>query len=342
MSAPTLRPPSVQRNPPIMSKAEIAASAVAAKPTAAPAETTLMSPPLDAILRAFKLDGKEDKEMLKLLLQAKAKEDERLAALDLYRTEQLRAASTVAQQQYYLHCQQVYAAQYSAAQSQAFRGPPPYSPTGSPPSSLSLTVPGIAKRPRAGSDASSTSAASDGSASKKSKTSDKPSHEDVMAALRRKCEGNLQTQSGQPFHAHHSASPNHFPAALPGQRPIAPRSPPSLSPPLAAPPTARRTSPPQTSSRHTSFLRPAAPLSGTSTSAPAPVSHSTSAPLSSVPEEPHPDRHRHQLAPGNKLALLLHASETTEAAAGALTSPNWQPPLPQVLAAATSDVRGAA
>ncbi|SCV72391.1 BQ2448_3928 [Microbotryum intermedium] len=58
--------------------------------------TAAASPSVDAILRSY---GNNDVDLLKALLHAKAKEDERLAALDLLRVEQLRAANTLAMHQ---------------------------------------------------------------------------------------------------------------------------------------------------------------------------------------------------------------------------------------------------
>ncbi|GAA6039587.1 hypothetical protein JCM8097_002199 [Rhodosporidiobolus ruineniae] len=337
------------------SKAAIAQQAVAAKPDASSSQEGLMSPSLESVLEAFKAQGGDDKEMLKLLLQAKAKEDERLAALDMLRAEQLRAASSIAMQNYY--AQYLNAMQLYTHQANSFKGPPPYSPGSPPPALLSPgmahSLPAGVKRPRAASDASVSSIASDASSSsssKKAKTSfpgssssyvatevpRKPSHEDVMAALRRKC-GATQPQDHPAAFSPSSAS-GYFPA-------LAPRI--SLSPPLPPPAmttaTGRRSSPPHVPGRHTSFLRPAPPPSAPAPpSSPAAIAPRTSpvpppaAVLATVPEE---DAPQNPPAPRNKLALLLHASESTD---GAVPPPKWEPPKPKVLVAATSDVRGEA
>ncbi|KAI5478777.1 hypothetical protein MNV49_004603 [Pseudohyphozyma bogoriensis] len=56
----------------------------------------LFSPSLASILKAYSQDGGGDRDLLIALLNAKSKEDERLAALDQFRAEQLRAANTLA------------------------------------------------------------------------------------------------------------------------------------------------------------------------------------------------------------------------------------------------------
>ncbi|GAA5959553.1 hypothetical protein JCM21900_003194 [Sporobolomyces salmonicolor] len=187
-SAPPASPPASHS-----SKRELAAAAVVAKPSPSaqtqhqPAtDVPLLTPSIEAIWASFRTSG-QDTEMLKLLLLAKAKEDERLAALDHLRTEQLRAANTIALHQYWYQYQAFMAQAQARAQGQL----PPYSPTSPPPSS---------KRPRAPSDASNSSTG-DEQTSKKQRTfvaaqgaGRKPSHEAVMEALRRKCQAN-QSQS---------------------------------------------------------------------------------------------------------------------------------------------------
>ncbi|KAJ8296284.1 hypothetical protein OF846_000680 [Rhodotorula toruloides] len=263
----------------------VAAQAVAPSHQPVAADQALLTPSLEAILAAFNKDGNGDGELLKLIVQAKAKEDERLAALDVLRTEQVRLAQTYAVVHLYQQQAQVLALQST----QALKGPPPYSPLSPPPSDYNTSA--ALKRGRTPSDASTASEAS--AKSKKAKTASaagpppavatavppvKPTRADVMAALRLKCEANQRAQQHQQVsHA---------------------RTSPSLSPPLPSTPSTRRTTPPKASSaRHTPFLRPAAP------------------PTSSTSPPPLPDS-----SSRNKLALLLHASESSAALA-----PDWHP-----------------
>ncbi|GAA5876121.1 hypothetical protein JCM1840_002774 [Sporobolomyces johnsonii] len=334
------------------SKREVAAAAVVAKPSPSaqqPAtDVPLLTPSIEAIMASFRTSG-QDTEMLKLILLAKAKEDERLAALDHLRTEQLRAANTIALHQYWYQ----YQAFMAQAQAQAQGQLPPYSPTSPPP-------PG--KRPRAPSDASNSSTG-DEQTGKRQKTipgqGGKPSHEAVMEALRRKCQANQsQSHASAPpaSSSSSSSSRNSPPASLAtSHRPLAPapapapappshRSSPSLSPPLPphhsiAPPIPRRLSPPSFPSRHTSFLRPAnAPPAPTSSSSPAPPAPSSthvpppplSLSLSPVQEEEPAASSHPPPSTRDKLAMLLHATDA--AAAASLRNE----------AARTSDVRGAA
>ncbi|BGO89154.1 hypothetical protein JCM10020v2_000774 [Rhodotorula toruloides] len=257
----------------------VAAQAVAPSHQPVAADQALLTPSLEAILAAFNKDGNGDGELLKLIVQAKAKEDERLAALDVLRTEQVRLAQTYAVVHLYQQQAQVLALQST----QALKGPPPYSPLSPPPSDYNTSA-GL-KRGRTPSDASTASEAS--AKSKKAKTASaagpppavvaavppaKPTRADVMAALRSKCEANQRAQQQQVSHA---------------------RTSPSLSPPLPSTPSTRRPTPPKASSaRHTPFLRPAAP------------------PTSSTSPPPLPDS-----SSRNKLALLLHASESSAALA---------------------------
>ncbi|BGO97349.1 Proteophosphoglycan ppg4 [Rhodotorula toruloides ATCC 204091] len=282
----------------------VAAQAVAPSHQPVAADQALLTPNLEAILAAFNKDGNGDGELLKLIVQAKAKEDERLAALDTLRTEQVRLAQTYAVVHLYQQQAQVLALQST----QALKGPPPYSPLSPPPSDYNTSA-GL-KRGRTPSDASTASEAS--AKSKKAKTiasvppptvvtavpPAKPTRADVMAALRLKCEANQRAQQ-----QHQQA-----------QQVSHARTSPSLSPPLPSAPSTRRTTPPKApSARHTPFLRPAAPPT-TSTSAP-PLPASTA-----------------DSSSRNKLALLLHASESSAALA-----PEWHP-----MPVATSDVRGEA
>ncbi|BGP22422.1 proteophosphoglycan ppg4 [Rhodotorula toruloides] len=271
----------------------VAAQAVASSQQPLAADQALLTPSLESILAAFNKDGKGDGELLKLIVQAKAKEDERLAALDVLRAEQVRLAQTYAV--VHLYSQQ---AQVLALHS-TWKGPPPYSPLSPPPSDYNGATVGV-KRGRTPSDASTASDAAKAK-SKKAKTAAappavvpapvppaKPTRADVMAALRLKCEANQRTSQ----HVSHT------------------RTSPSLSPPLSS---ARRTTPPKApSARHTPFLRPAAPPSSASPPPP-PLPASTDS------------------SSRNKLALLLHASESSAALA-----PEWHP-----MPVATSDVRGA-
>ncbi|GJN88247.1 hypothetical protein Rhopal_001212-T1 [Rhodotorula paludigena] len=329
--------------------ADVAKEAVAAKPSNAEDASALLSPSLSDILAAYRKDGKEDAELLKLLIKAKTAEDERLAALDKLRAEQMQQANAVVMWQYMQYQQymlQIAQLQQQQAQQQKAAAAPysPLSPPSEPIPVMSGQQPG-AKRPRAPSDASST-ASTDSTRSKRAKMSlalngsdsplapgQKPSHADVMAALRRKCESNQQ----QPGYLPPSPSYTH--------RPLAPASRTSLSPPAATTTTTgRRHSPPQiVPGRHTGILRAAAAppaASGAATAPPTPAPSlaatgaSVSPNLAPVPEDPHGSESPSSAAatPRNKLALLLHASESTAA-----FSPSWQPSA----MAATSDVRGA-
>ncbi|BGP45709.1 hypothetical protein JCM10450v2_001539 [Rhodotorula kratochvilovae] len=321
-------------------RADVAKQAITSKPQTPGEAAPLLSPSLQAIWQSFQEHGHGDVEMLKLIISAKQTEDARLKALDELRLEQQRTANLMYQYMMYQQMLALAAAQQQqAALVGAKVGPPPYSPL-SPPTELVGMGRTAAKRPRAGSSASVESAASDASRSKKAKTApsplqplapgQKPTHADVMAALRRKCEANQQVQPGAPMQGSYFPSPAASTSTSPSytHRALVPapavginRG--SMSPPLSTANGARRLSPPQVvPGRHTSFLRPApapaAPSSAPSTTAP-------SAALASVPEDAANE------APRNKLALLLHASEST-----ANYLPSWQPQ-PQ---AATSDVRG--
>lgn len=275
--------------------------------------------------------------------------------MDDLRAEQLRAQQVMWQYSMYQYMLVAAAAQQQQQQQQqggaglaALKGPPPYSPL-SPPCELApLGTAPSNKRPRASSNVSSASSASD--ASKKARTGanspprtlapgQKPSHADVMEALRRKCEANKQTKPNTAAALNSARTSPSYP-----NRPLAPapsvaapaRT--SMSPPLA-PATARRLSPPQVvPGRHTSFLRPAPPppAASPSTSAPQVSAPNPASPpaLASVHEAPaEKDQQQQASAPRNKLALLLHASESS---AAQYHTPSWLPQ-PQ---AATSDVRG--
>ena len=280
--------------------------------------------------------------------------------MDDLRTEQLRAQQAIWQYTMYQYMLVASAQQQQVAQAAAAAkgGPAPYSPLSPPPNELApLNSNGTtsSKRPRASSSASSASSASD--AIKKARTGthspprtttlapgQKPSHADVMDALRRKCEANKQTQ--QPTAAAAALSAARTSPSYP-HRALAPAPTPSartsMSPPLSTTTsgsTARRLSPPHVvPGRHTSFLRPAPPPAAASSSAPqqgsAPRPASPPA-LASVREHPTDAPHEHaqpQAQPRNKLALLLHASEST---ASHFHTPSWLPQPQQ----ATSDVRG--
>ncbi|SGY70024.1 BQ5605_C004g03092 [Microbotryum silenes-dioicae] len=104
----------------------------ASKPVSAPAAqrngdqappAAAGSPSIDAILRSYALPGNNDVDLLKALLHAKAKEDERLAALDLLRVEQLRAAHTLAMHQaWWMQAQMQQQSAFAAAAAAAAQG----------------------------------------------------------------------------------------------------------------------------------------------------------------------------------------------------------------------------
>ncbi|KAK9897869.1 hypothetical protein P389DRAFT_169889 [Cystobasidium minutum MCA 4210] len=71
-------------------KAAAAQASIAPKPRSKQ-DSSLHTPSWTDIVSAYHAEGNGDREMLLALLNAKAKEDERLAALDLLRAEQLRA-----------------------------------------------------------------------------------------------------------------------------------------------------------------------------------------------------------------------------------------------------------
>ncbi|BGP53583.1 hypothetical protein JCM8202v2_001142 [Rhodotorula sphaerocarpa] len=162
------------------------------------------------------------------------------------------------------------------------------------------------------------------------------SHADVMSALRRKCEANQQAKQ-QPS----------------GPRPLAPK-PPSVqsrassvasnsdSPaPARQPPRKRRRSSPQEQqqppvvSRHTAFLRTVDGLAAPAAAAAATARESSEEAHPASPVSPvEPSQAAPAVATGtrNKLALLLHASETSDAH----SMPSWYGGSTPV----TSDVRG--
>ncbi|KAK4698941.1 hypothetical protein P7C70_g7328, partial [Phenoliferia sp. Uapishka_3] len=162
------------------------------------------SPSLASILFAYEKNGDGDKELLKALLLAKAKEDERLAALDGLRTEQLRAATVLAQHQTYWLAASLHSSQYSptspisAGSNQSY--PPwnvPRDP--SPPSAFSndARLPNH-KRCISTCEATGTSE----SQQKRSRKEEKPhplsaptTHDGVMQALRARIERNKATPS---------------------------------------------------------------------------------------------------------------------------------------------------
>ncbi|GAA5963579.1 hypothetical protein JCM3765_004330 [Sporobolomyces pararoseus] len=142
-------------------------------PNVAPKEASngvgVLTPSIEAIWKSFVENGHGDVELLKLLLLTKSKEDERLTALDNLRTEQMRAANTMALHQYFYQYSAFYAAQQQQQQqahlahqqqSTSTRAPSPYSPTSPPPapsSSFTASNKPSTKRPRAPSDASTVS-----------------------------------------------------------------------------------------------------------------------------------------------------------------------------------------
>ncbi|KAK4046501.1 hypothetical protein OIV83_006027 [Microbotryomycetes sp. JL201] len=226
------------------------------------------SPSLVSILAAFQQNGQNDVELLKIILKAKEKEDERLAADAALKAEQLKVQHTLVLSQIYY-----------AQQAQQHYAAPPYSPT-SPPADHSplspyhtypprpsvgsdvSTPPESLKRSRAPSDASSSRSESSDSSAKKLKRSasatsgaGKPSREDVMAALRNKCQRNVH-------HAQHQqqALQKNVPAET---ATIAPRSGHTIKGEHAMPPPATRKSqsPP---ARHSAMLAQAARASPTS------------------------------------------------------------------------------
>ncbi|GAA5939135.1 hypothetical protein JCM3775_003191 [Rhodotorula graminis] len=350
---------STMRPAPTAAKDELAQRAITPTAASPDPEAALVSPSLQAIWQSFKEHGHGDTELLKLILSAKLKEDERLKSMDDLRAEQLRAQQAMWQYTMYQYMLVASAQQQQAAAAAAAAvkgGPAPYSPLSPPPAELvPLSNNGTTsnKRPRASSSASSASSTSD--AAKKARTGthspprttalapgQKPSHADVMDALRRKCEANKQTQQPTAAAAALSAartSPSYPHRALAPAPTSSART--SMSPPLSttATPgsTARRLSPPHVvPGRHTSFLRPAPPPSDASSSA---SQQHASAPRPSSPPalasvREHPTAEPAQALPrSNKLALLLHASEST---ASHFHTPSWLPQPQQ----ATSDVRG--
>ncbi|GAA5990539.1 hypothetical protein JCM10908_003121 [Rhodotorula pacifica] len=348
-------------------KEELAAQAVAAKGVPADHHHLLLSPPLLSILESYSKDGQGDAELLKLVLHAKAKEDERLASLDALRAEQLRAANTLAMYTYYAQMSQIAAIQQQAVPPPLQMAPPtskplpPYQPL-SPPCEPTHIVPlshSGGKRSRASSESAS-EASSESSTGKKAKTSPpssassitggrsasppalalgpagRVSHADVMAALRRKCEANQQQAAAKAAARPSTSSP----------RAIAPRPPTVTSrassvasnastsgstAPASAPSSRRKSSPQAPVGRHTAFLRTVtAPPAPEDVAAPAsPVSPANEAVCTSAAAVEPP-----VTSTRNKLALLLHASESS----AAQMSHNWHP----TATAATSDVRGSA
>ncbi|GAA5914072.1 uncharacterized protein JCM6883_005869 [Sporobolomyces salmoneus] len=321
-SSQTCPPPSVP-----VSTTSTATSSTSSSSTAA--KDGVLTPSIETIWKSFVAKGHEDVELLKLLLLTKSKEDERLSALDNLRTEQLRAANTMALHQYFYQYSAFYAAQQQQQahllqqqqqqqQQSQNRAVSPYSPTSPPPvvpSSASLKP--STKRPRAPSDASTGSndssissastppaisapvkkprlAPSTKNASAKTPPppppptfpNGKPTHQDVMELLRKKCQANQGTSSSPPS----SSSSTSIPSMTIRK--------PSSSPPL----------------RHSLMLRPALPLSSGSSSPPPSLEMpqiqqpSEGSALSPVVEEGGAEG-RAQGQGIDRLAMLLRAGE---------------------------------
>ncbi|KAK4048052.1 hypothetical protein OIO90_005953 [Microbotryomycetes sp. JL221] len=255
---------------PNASHAAPVSSAATAQPILAPS-----TPSLVAILAAFEKNGRNDVELLKSILKAKEKEDERLAADAALKAEQLKVQHTLVLSQIYYaqQAQQQYAASCA-----------PYSPT-SPPvdhaplspfhliaprSSFGSDVsspPESLKRSRAPSDASSSRSETSDVGAKRIKRSasatsatytnaTKPTHEQVMAALRSKCERNAASK--------HNASNANTAQQQSQQRTVRAAEAPRLSPPTLprimetpasmAPPSSRSTKSASPPARHSALL----------------------------------------------------------------------------------------
>ncbi|GAA5992904.1 hypothetical protein JCM5350_008351 [Sporobolomyces pararoseus] len=261
-------------------------------PNVAPKDVGVLTPSIEAIWKSFVENGQGDVELLKLLLLTKSKEDERLTALDNLRTEQMRAANTMALHQYFYQYSAFYAAQQQQQQQQAHlvhqqqssstRAPSPYSPTSPPPapsSSFTTSNKPSTKRPRAPSDASTVS---NDSVSSSSSSSSNPA---TMAAPVKKARLAPSTKNASskspppppPPHSSNGSKPSHADVMellrkkCQGNQGTSPGSqipsPPSSSSNSFAPPptpasssssTARKpsNSPPL---RHSLMLRPALP-----------------------------------------------------------------------------------
>lgn len=90
--SPTLDKQHISLPSPCTGKERLAASAVAPKAATA-ADHSLLTPRLEAILASYSSDGHGDAELLKLLLQAKAKEDEvSLCSIPFIRASRIPAA----------------------------------------------------------------------------------------------------------------------------------------------------------------------------------------------------------------------------------------------------------
>ncbi|KAM0792925.1 hypothetical protein ACM66B_002684 [Microbotryomycetes sp. NB124-2] len=193
----------------------VACSTAAANANVAAPNLAQGSPSLVSILAAFQQNGQNDVELLKIILKAKEKEDERLAADAALKAEQLKVQHTLVLSQIY-YAQQAAQQHYAAATQSPLYSPisppadhAPLSPYGmyAPRSSIGSDVsspPESLKRSRAPSDASSSRSDASDPVAKKVKRSasatpgagaGRPTHEQVMAALRNKCQRNVDQQA---------------------------------------------------------------------------------------------------------------------------------------------------
>ncbi|GAA6019749.1 hypothetical protein JCM11491_005238 [Sporobolomyces phaffii] len=323
-AAKTFPPPHVPRSK--------AASSASGPPTGVAVGG--LTPSIEAIWKSFVDKGHDDVELLKLLLLTKSKEDERLTALDTLKTEQLRAANTMALHQYFYQYSAFYAAQQQAqqlAQQQqqhqqsggSTRAPSPYSPTSPPPSST-VTRPST-KRPRAPSDASvgsndssvsASSASSPALAPAPTTTTKKPR----LAPSTKNASSKSPPPPPPPAHHKHShadvmellrrkcqanqtqsgGSPSPPAAAAASTTSSAAAAARSTKPPSASPPL-----------RHSLLLRPALPVSSSSGSS----SHSPPPSLQMPQVQPQPNvlspvvEESRARGGVDRLAMLLRAGE---------------------------------
>ncbi|GAA5882322.1 hypothetical protein JCM16303_004070 [Sporobolomyces ruberrimus] len=316
-------------------------------PTCSSSSTNVggLTPSIETIWKSFVEKGHDDVELLKMLLLTKSKEDERLTALDMLRTEQLRAANTMALHQYFYQYSAFYAAQQ---QQQAHlaqrpqqqqqqpgvtkRAPSPYSPTSPPPAPLPSTSSSLkpsTKRPRAASDASvasndsSVSAASSIASSSSSSVPIVPAKKPRLAPSTKNASSRSPPPPPPPATNSNGSKPTHADVmellrkkCQANQGGVPPRPNASVSSAAAPAPAPRKpsSSPPL---RHSLLLRPAGPAApGTSSSTSPPptlkmpqVQPTSSQPLSPVVEEGTGSRSPLTAGGVDRLAMLLRAGE---------------------------------
>lgn len=177
-----------------------------------------------------------------------------------------------------------------------------------------------AKRSRASSSASSRSTTStvvaikeeeehDGPAPKKARKSAKPSHEEVMAALRTRCERNQSQAAASAWTSNMPSSQTNAMSSTTHKRAIAPRPSPSASASIVMPPPSSSSSSSASGGRMNSRSPPAR-HSAYFSPRPAPPSAAPSAPVAPLSRTASPEEERRA---AGSLAMLLNAGAALEA-----------------------------